>query len=509
MTSSDTPQTPKIAFDQFPWLYRVTVLLLFVAAAALRLYDLTDPPLDFHPTRQLYSALKARGMYYATLGTAVDWQRELAVTQWKAQGLIEPPIMERISASLYSLLGQEALWVPRLLASLCWLLGGVALLQLTRRVAGTNGAVFALAFYLFTPYLVFASRAFQPDPLMVALMIAALYALLRWERQPSWRWAAAAGLLAGLAIFAKTVVIFPLAAAFISVPLVKLGWRGAVRNRQVWLMAFLALLPYMAFYIYGLWVTGELQSQFSLRFFPQLWLTPGFWLQANANISKVVGFEFFLAALLGVGMLTRKADRALLLALWAGYLVYALVLPYHIASHDYYQLPLVPIVALGLAVFAQQMAGRLQGAPRLKAAVLLAVLLVFVAIQGWTARAELKREDYRQQPAFWQQISGLFPRTASLIAITPDYGYRLEYWGWRSVSNWMSAADFALRQLAGQTVDLEDWFRQEVAGKEYFLITEMDELARQPEIEQLLQQNYPVWKSGPGYIIYDLRVPAP
>src|SRR5690606_34774688 len=74
MTSSDTPQTPKIAFDQFPWLYRVTVLLLFVAAAALRLYDLTDPPLDFHPTRQLYSALKARGMYYATLGTAADWQ---------------------------------------------------------------------------------------------------------------------------------------------------------------------------------------------------------------------------------------------------------------------------------------------------------------------------------------------------------------------------------------------------------------------------------------------------
>jgi hypothetical protein len=27
------------------------LLILFVAALAIRLYDLTDPPLDFHPTR--------------------------------------------------------------------------------------------------------------------------------------------------------------------------------------------------------------------------------------------------------------------------------------------------------------------------------------------------------------------------------------------------------------------------------------------------------------------------
>ena len=42
---------------------RLAVLvILFVAGFAIRMYDLTDPPLDFHPTRQLLSAIKARAL---------------------------------------------------------------------------------------------------------------------------------------------------------------------------------------------------------------------------------------------------------------------------------------------------------------------------------------------------------------------------------------------------------------------------------------------------------------
>ena len=40
------------------------VLLILAAGLALRLFDLTDQPLDFHPTRQLRSAIIERGMYY-------------------------------------------------------------------------------------------------------------------------------------------------------------------------------------------------------------------------------------------------------------------------------------------------------------------------------------------------------------------------------------------------------------------------------------------------------------
>ncbi len=39
------------------------LVILFIASFAVRMIDLKDPPLDFHPVRQLHSAIIARGAY--------------------------------------------------------------------------------------------------------------------------------------------------------------------------------------------------------------------------------------------------------------------------------------------------------------------------------------------------------------------------------------------------------------------------------------------------------------
>ncbi len=54
----------KIIFRERPWMWPAALALMLLVGFALRMYDLTDPPLDFAPTRQLFSAIKARGMYY-------------------------------------------------------------------------------------------------------------------------------------------------------------------------------------------------------------------------------------------------------------------------------------------------------------------------------------------------------------------------------------------------------------------------------------------------------------
>jgi len=56
----------------------------------------------------------------------------------------------------------------------------------------------ALAFYLFLPFGIIASRSFQPDPLMVSLLIWFLWALERWSRFHTWKAAFLAGLLGGV-----------------------------------------------------------------------------------------------------------------------------------------------------------------------------------------------------------------------------------------------------------------------------------------------------------------------
>src|SRR5512146_3434805 len=87
-----------------------TLLVLFGLGLAIRLYDLTDLPLDFHPTRQMLAALKARGMYLQSSLTVPDWQRKMAVEQWKTKSEVEPETFEHLVAFTYRFTGEQ-LWV--------------------------------------------------------------------------------------------------------------------------------------------------------------------------------------------------------------------------------------------------------------------------------------------------------------------------------------------------------------------------------------------------------------
>ncbi len=495
-------------FVKYKKLFIAAVFIIFLVGAGVRFYDLTDIPLDFHPTRQLHSALIARGMYYENLSTAPGWQRETAVGQWKAEGLIEPPIMERLAAWTYQLVGNDYLWIPRIYAIVFWLVGGIALLLLTRELTDENGAVAALLFYLISPYSAQASRAFQPESLMVAMIIFALWAIIRWERSGTWKWAVTAGLLGGAAIFVKSVAVFPIAFAFAVVVSIKSGSvKKLVSSAQIWGIAVLAVIPYGLYHIYGVYINGEMQSQFSLRFFPQLWSDPGFWLRWDGMIEKVIGHVFFLSAILGIFLLKKKQDRVFLLALFAGYFVYGMALSYHISTHDYYQLPLVPVVAIGLAAAASALISALQGKPWLFTSALVAVFGYYLVINAWDVRTTLKRSDYRQEEQFWIHIGELFKPQDSIIGITQDYGYRMAYWAWRSPIHWMTSADFAVRELAGQEFDMEAYFYEQIEGRTHFLVTQMSELDHQPKIKQLLNDHFPVIEQTDDYILYDLQHP--
>ena len=168
------------------WVPNLIFIVLLLLGLGVRMLDLTDLPLDFNPTRQLFSAVKARGMYYQFASDVPEWQREMAIEQWQAKADVEPPVIETIVAGMYLLFG-EHLWFGRLVASLFWLLGGLALIGLARRIASLDGAIVALAYYLFIEFGVIASRSFQPDPLMVGLILVGLWAFVRWNEERSWK----------------------------------------------------------------------------------------------------------------------------------------------------------------------------------------------------------------------------------------------------------------------------------------------------------------------------------
>ena len=102
----NTVEKSQNSFFGQPWLANLIVIVLFVLGFGIRMVDLTDLPLDFHPTRQFLSATKARGMYYQFARDVPDWQRETAVQQWKDADVFEPAVSETVVAGLYLLFGE-------------------------------------------------------------------------------------------------------------------------------------------------------------------------------------------------------------------------------------------------------------------------------------------------------------------------------------------------------------------------------------------------------------------
>ncbi len=507
------------------------LVLLFLTALSIRLYDLTDLPLDFHPTRQLFSALKTRGMYYASMPDAPAEQREFAIQQGKLKSTIEPEIVESLVAFTWKFSGEE-LWVARIYSIFFWLIGGIFLYLLARDIFSTDGALFALAFYFFLPYAVIASRSFQPDPLMLALIMGFWWAVNRWasiallpspsgtiapEAKRSGGGAGGQGeitvlllasLLGGFAIFVKLNAAFFVIGGALGATLGRASIRDLVRNKHVWMMAVLGILPGAAYVIYG-FTHGFLGQQFGGRFIPALLLSPAYPLGWANMIQDVLGLVTFALALLGFALVEHKPSRALLFGLWGGYALFGIFFNYHISTHNYYSLPLIPIAALTLTPLAELVLARLaESASRagLMRTFVFASLSLCVVAAMWTSRGILKSTDYRPEVAFWNQISEAV-KDYRVVALTQDYGSRLAYWGWTSAANWPDSSDIEYHtDLRGGAQTFEKTFARLTKNKELFLITDLADFANQPELKARLAA-FAIFTQGDGFIIFDLRQP--
>jgi 4-amino-4-deoxy-L-arabinose transferase-like glycosyltransferase len=487
----------------------IVLVLIFLVAFAIRAYDITDLPLDFHPTSQLNRALMARGRYYAMLTDASEWQRDLAVKMWKAEDA-EPPFMDGLAVLTYLAIGQEVLWVPRLFGALFWLIGGIAVYLLARDFTSHDAAVISTGIYLFLPFGVIASRSFQPDPLMIAFMLFAWWLMYRWVKKPGWKITILAGILAGLAMLAKGVMVFYALAGFFGI-LIARGFKECIKDLRFWVMGIISVLPTFLFIFYLTFIDKTIENQLTMRVFPSLLIQPQFYLQWKGMIEEVVGLGIIILALLGIFLFKDKQKRKLVIGYWAGYIVYGLVFAYYYQSHNYYHLALIPIAALSIAPLVEILTQKFSEISRNRYVHILIIVILStgLAVNLWNIRQVFHKTDYRPQAAFWQHIGEVLGRDPSVIALTQDYGYRLEYWGWvMPAGYWPYNADTAMRQLAGiPTPEFTEEFIKKIENRKYFLVTDFTEFDQQLELKAMLNANYPIYDQGDGYIIYDLLHP--
>jgi hypothetical protein len=125
----------------------------------------------------------------------------------------------------------------------------------------------------------------------------------------------------------------------------------------------------------------------------------------------------------------------------------------------------------------------------------------------WAERAQMKEVDYRPQAAMWAEIGNVLDHGNRVAALTQDYGVRLAYWGWQNAAIWPNSGDLDYHAARGAEFMFQQAFATMTRGKTQFLVTDFDELARQPQLKQQLDR-FSVFARGDGYIIFDLDLPS-
>jgi hypothetical protein len=477
------------------------LLIIFLALGGfLRLLDITDPPLDFQPSRQLRNSLVAREIYYSLLPSATTEQREASASFALSVGKYEPPVIETIVAITYLFTGGENIASARVWETLFWLVAGVALFDLMRRSVSLWAAFAALAYYLVLPFSVQASRSFQPDPLMTAAFVIGIYFLYRWSEEQLWKWAILAGVFLGLATLVKIVIAFFAGAAAIALVLYTLK-KDFWKSKQVWAMAAMMIVPALIFYIllnqsrsteyFFAWTVTLIKLITSTDFYSK-WL---------AFIGSLFGLTVIFLSLAG-DLLAPPRLRWLLISLWIGYLLYGLTLPYQMYTHSYYHIQLIPIIALGLAAALNPLFESVAAQSGVGRVGFILLIIAVLGYQSWVARSVLVAEDFHHEPAFWREVGAVIPADADVIGLTQDYGFRLMLWGWRKVSLWPLSTGLSIER--GGSGQAAGDFTSITAGKDYFLVTAFGQLEKQPDLKIILEQ-YPIVVQGNGYVLYDLR----
>jgi 4-amino-4-deoxy-L-arabinose transferase-like glycosyltransferase len=481
-------------------------LAILLLGLFLRFTDLTDPPLDFHPMRQLRGALIARSMYYQMLPHADPAQVQKAIETTYTIERQEPPVLERMVAITYLVTG-ERLWVARIYSIVFWSIAGLAFFSLARRMTSTSGGLVAWAYFLLLPFGVVASRAFQPDPFMVMWIAITLRVAYQWGEARNWKWALATGLLAGWAMFVKITAVYYLAPALIIIVLTNFSLKKALRDRGVWLAALLAMaIP--AIYYFGV-IGSDSTSWFSGwgLSFTQLLVKPRFYITWLKFLDFLMDLTMVGLAMIGVVFIPKTKDRLLMLGLWAGYVLFGVSFPYPIQTHEYYSIMLIPVVGMSLAALGKVVFDALEKLPRLWQWFVVPVMLLAVAYPSWLTYTGFIGEDHRSEIIGWQLMGAALP-AGEYVGLTHDYGMRIAYYGWQLVRTWPSNTDFAMlsQRNKGYAANFEKLFAQKTAGMDYFLVTLKGELEAQLMLKTRLYENYP-HTEGEGYILFDLRNP--
>lgn len=376
--------------------------VLLVLAACTRMYRITNPLLDWHAWRQADTASVTREYIKHGIRPLQPTFLDISSTPSGTDNpngyrMVEFPLVNMLIAYKLMLIPSLPLEQTSRAVSIGFsVLGLAALYGLVRSISGRTIAFAAGIFYAFLPFSLYYGRVVLPEPILVGVVLASLYAFQRWLQHKKMVWYFAAFILLTIGYLLKPYTIF-FAPVFIALAYVRFSWKMLI-NPWLWLLAILPTLPmlwwrwWITQYPEGIPGSSWLFNGNEIRFKPA-WFRWLFFERLNRLITGTVGMLFIGA---NAFMLSRK-EVIIYGAWWLGMVVYLSVFATGNVQHDYYQTLLIPIVAITLgrgAVVLSMALSRFPVSTR-------RLLLFGLWLLAWIA--------YGSTLAFGWQLSGYFP----------------------------------------------------------------------------------------------------
>lgn len=468
----------------------------------VRLHEITQPIVRFHPTRHYRSAVLARACYYDIAPGISEQSKKVADANRAMQQAGEPPLMEWAACGAYLLMGHENIVVPRVLAVLIWVSGAIPVFLIAARLASPTAAWLAAALHLFLPYGIIASQNFQPDPLMTVASLWAILALVRHHDEPTRVRFVTAGALVGLAGLIKPMSIF------ITLPVVAmlaLMQDGTLQHRLIAAieLGIVGMLAPLAYYGNSALRGTLVQDQMKMRFEPHLMGSMFFWGGLSRMISRVETWPLFILAVIGMVFARDRVARVVLAALFIGYFAFAVAFTYHMPTHDYYHLPYVSVIAIGVAVLLARVETFLPSGVRIIAATALAVITLGVGtVSAWPRLHFDNAAAYEQM---YREIGEIAHHDPRVIFLDVEYGFSMMYHAEVSGDSWPNVDDLAAEAIDGRPpIDADARYLRDYADASptYFIVTDMGSLAAEKDLQAMLAKRTTEVRITSQYRIY-------
>lgn len=329
--------------------FSLLLSILLFAGVAVRLYRIWEPVADWHSWRQSDTAAVARNFLrfgIDPLHPRYDDLSNIQTGRDNPQGwrMVEFPFYQVIGAGLARTFPGISLEVWLRLVTIAASVGTMLFVGLfVAEFIDPLTGLFAVGLYGFLPYSIYYGRTILPDSFMVFWAIVSLWFASRGKNV---LWTVVAGIAGALALLAKPT------AAFLLVPIPYLLVRrfGYSRDSLVRLFIY-SLVSVLPLFLWRRWIV-----QFPEGIPVNTWLLNGngirfkgawfYWLFAERLGKLILGYWGLLP--FGLGLITVLMKREGWVFRWwlIGALLYLVVFATGNVQHDYYQIVLVPVVAV-------------------------------------------------------------------------------------------------------------------------------------------------------------------